>query len=352
MVALGQTITVVNKSGKVVSTSKHLVNVFKEAQSAYRERKAELRAVRDADYEERRVRRALENYHLDDDTKSRTSKKSRSKSKPSSKKAKHAPLERGYTDSFYANDGAHPGTSPSPLRKPVSADYESRQLARRNTDGPIAVRARREQRNKSETNVDMDLAYGELPPPLPEHRLSDELELRDKMNGLTRLLEEANCVQHSVTTMIDHLQKNPDALAAVALTLAEISNLAGRMAPTALTALKGSFPAVVALLASPQFMIAAGVGVGVTIVALGGYKIIKKIKAAKEDAPLAWGPAASSSSPPPVANANADDDILLLDELQTAELSRIEKWRRGIADAAERSIGTSVDGEFITPQAS
>ena len=33
------------------------------------------------------------------------------------------------------------------------------------------------------------------------------------------------------------------------------------------------------------------------------------------------------------------------------EISGIERWRRGIADAEADSLGTSVDGEFITPHA-
>ncbi|KAH7032140.1 hypothetical protein B0J12DRAFT_582921 [Macrophomina phaseolina] len=318
MVALGQTITVVNKSGKVVSTSKHLVNVFKEAKSAYSQRKAEIQAVRDAEIEQRRIQLALENYHIDDDAKSRASSR---RSKKSSRSKAHRDgkplLERGYTDSFYAND--RPSKAPS---SPLKND----------------------KRSKSDADIDMDLAYGDLPPPLPDHRGENEVELRNKMNGLTRMLDEANCLQYSVVTMIDSLQKNPDALAAVALTLAEISNIVAKLGPGALGALKATFPAAVALLASPQFMIAAGVGIGVTIVALGGYKIIKRIQSNNEDNAMleAGGPVRAIDGP---------EEPLMLDELQPPELSRIERWRRGIADAAAESIGTSVDGEFVTPGA-
>lgn len=204
---------------------------------------------------------------------------------------------------------------------------------RRHTDGPDRVVANRPPASKPEPYIDMDLAYGELPPPLPDNRFEDEDELRDKMSKLQVMLDEFNCIHHSVSAMIENLQKNPDALAAVALTLAEISNLLSKMSPGLITALKGSFPAIIALLASPQFMIAAGVGVGVTVVALGGYKIIKKIQAKKEaERPL--------------------EEPMVLDELEPPELSRIEMWRRGIADAAEESAGTTVDGEFITPGAS
>jgi hypothetical protein len=180
----------------------------------------------------------------------------------------------------------------------------------------------------------MDLAYGELPPPLPARHHTEEVEVREKMTKLNMLLEEANCLQYSVTSTIEHLQKNPEALAAVALTLAEVSNLASKMAPGALAAMKTSFPAVIALLASPQFLIAAGVGVGVTVVMLGGYKIIKRIKDKKE-----------------AEQQEVEAAPLELQEIET-DLSRIEMWRRGIADAHDGSVGTSVDGEFITPNAS
>ena len=112
---------------------------------------------------------------------------------------------------------------------------------------------------------------------------SVEKLLKGEMSKLTQLLDEANCLQYTATTMIDHLQKNPEALAAVGLTLAEISQLARKVGPKALMSMKTAFPAVVALLASPEFLIAGGVAVGVTVVMLGGYKIIKRIKQKKEE---------------------------------------------------------------------
>jgi hypothetical protein len=241
-------------------------------------------------------------------------------------------MEQGYTDSFYANDDIPRHHNPTHRRyaQDLAGDVLRKELTRRHTDGPIPQSSYRASRSNSEPHIDMDLAYGDLPPPLPVQKYDDG-ELREKASKLTMLLDEANCLQYSVTAMIENLQKNPEALAAVALTLAEISNIVGKMGPGVLTAMKGSFPAVVALLASPQFMIAAGVGVGVTIVALGGYKIIKKIKAKKE---------------------NELEEPLVLDELQGQELSRIEMWRRGIAEVEADSAGTTVDGEFITPGAS
>lgn len=183
----------------------------------------------------------------------------------------------------------------------------------------------------------MDLAYGDAHPAAlskyntPEP-VDDQKQLKGLVNRTQWLLEEAHCVQHSATATIAHLQKNPDAMAAVALTLAEISNLVSKMAPAALSAFKSAAPAVFALLSSPQFLIAAGVGIGVTVVMFGGYKIIKKIQSGNEKADQSTGM----------------DDMM---ELNAESCSRVEMWRRGVADVKAVSVGTSVDGEFITPRA-
>jgi hypothetical protein len=189
----------------------------------------------------------------------------------------------------------------------------------------------------------LDLAYGDFDPdvhgPLVEVPRETEEKLQQQELGslvlkCKMLLDEANCAQHSVKAIIVHLQKNPDAMAAVALTLAEISNIASKMAPGALAAMKTGAPTVFAMLAAPEFLIAVGVGVGLTIVMFGGYKIIKKIK-----------------------SASGDKEDVMDEMLDVKELDRIEHWRRGIADteametASVVSGATSVEGEFITPLA-
>jgi hypothetical protein len=116
-------------------------------------------------------------------------------------------------------------------------------------------------------------------------------------------------------------------MAAVALTLAEISNLLKKLGPSAMLGVRRAAPAVFALLSSPQFLIAAGVGVGITIVAFGGFKIVKKIQAKRA----------------------AEDPNEMLEI--GADVSRIDTWRRGIAMAEAQSEGTSVEGEFISPLA-
>ncbi|GAB7349319.1 hypothetical protein MBLNU459_g8456t1 [Dothideomycetes sp. NU459] len=343
--ALGQTITVVNKSGKIVSSSKHLVNVFKEAKSAYRERKAEIRALRDSDVAEKNARRAIKDLSIDDDGVSRTSSHRSHKSDRRKRRSRERPpIERGYSDSFFTNDEPRPSRTQrrSNLRNEYSpnGEIQRNELVRRHTDGYDRRQQRpKTSRSASMSDIDMDLAYGELPPPLPIRRRDDEVELRGQMSKLQQLLDEANCVQHSVVATIENLQKNPDSLAAVALTLGEISALASKMAPGVLMSMKGAFPAAIALLLSPEFLIAAGVGVGVTVIMLGGYKIIKRIKKRNADKAIEDGEETESAGE--------------FDELReiNSDLSHIEMWRRGIAEAEASSLGTSVDGEFITPGA-
>src|SRR5687768_15987192 len=98
----------------------------------------------------------------------------------------------------------------------------------------------------------MEASYDQLPPPHVSDKYDDG-ELREKASKLTKLLEEAHCLQYSITTTIDSLQNNPDALAAVAHTPHEISMLVTKMGPSVLPFLKTGFPAVAALLVSPQF---------------------------------------------------------------------------------------------------
>ncbi|KAK5113337.1 hypothetical protein LTR62_003436 [Meristemomyces frigidus] len=367
MVAV-QAITIINSSGKIVKTTKTLGSLFSEAKAAYNEKKAEIKAVRrdalDNKESERIPRKRLEgltlaDYNSRNGGSRRSSKDGRKDSCRTAPRTSRPPIERGYTDSFYTNDlEIPPPNRPSPLRQTSSTsqytfDPRKNELTRRHTtDLELAHRHRpATARSASLDDIDMDLAYGDFPPPLPERKYDDEVALRVKMSGLQRMLDEANCVQHSVTAIIDNLGKNPEALAAVALTLGEISSLATKLAPGALMSMKGAFPAILALLASPQFAIAVGVGVGVTIIAFGGYKIIKKIKASKEESNAARLP--QNGTPALLDDGTTTPPQEGLEELR--EISSIERWRRGITDDeggnVNGSIGTSVEAEFLTPWA-
>ena len=318
--------------------------MFKEAKVAYRERKAEIVAGRQADLEEKRVRRTLQAYTIDDGRSStqskdkhRSSKSRHEKSRPATHRHSSGSSLASGTHTIYPAsdrnfDDLHirpqDAGSMSIPHDPSRQQLVRSQTAREGSVGSLEMPPGPRRSVSTPDLIDMDLAYGEIPPPLPVRRLDDETELRGLVSKVKMLLEEADCLQYSATAIIASLQKNPDAMAAVALTLAEISNIASKLAPGVLTAMKGSAPAVFALLASPQFLIAVGVGVGVTVVALGGYKIIKKIKAKQ-----------------------AEKEAGMDEMLDIGNLGGIDNWRRGIAEEEAQSVGTSVDGEFITPQA-
>ncbi|PYI28583.1 hypothetical protein BP00DRAFT_257602 [Aspergillus indologenus CBS 114.80] len=372
MAPLGETIAVIDKSGKVVSTSKHLFGVFSQAKNAYRERKAQVQSERNAKIAEREALKALQNYHIDGgdqhyqyDAAPSVASSRRSHSRHYSGRSRsHHP--RG--GSLYEEDVDDYYNQPREMvRRHTHHDVGVREMER-----PVPVRSRSD--HPSHSQVDMDLAYGEFHPSALEqqqqqqqqqprqgelvpHQQGQLQRIEDpELNGLvTRaqwLLEEADCMQHTATATIAHLQKNPDSMAAVALTLAEISNLVTKLAPSALGALKAAAPGVFALLASPQFLIAAGVGLGVTIVMFGGYKIIKQIQSASKTPVIEAAPQ-QQPYPQQYPRDGAMDEPSMEDmmELNTDCLSSVEMWRRGVADAEAESAGTSVDGEFITPTA-
>ncbi|QKX58615.1 uncharacterized protein TRUGW13939_05740 [Talaromyces rugulosus] len=328
MAAVRETIAVVDKSGKMVTTSKHLFSVFKEARNAYRERKAEIQASKQAEKQaqiaEQEARRALAKFTIDDQPSVVSSRRSGRSRRHNGDRPRGLHYEQDLTN------------APSPHRA-----RSLREVGRRHTSHELAVRqpVPVATRSRSAANVDMDLAYGEAhPSALERYKPADEAELNGLVAKAKFLLEQADCAQHTATATMTHLQKNPDAMAAVALTLAEISNVASKMAPGILASMKASAPAVFALLSSPQFLIAAGVGVGVTIVMFGGYKIIKKLTAAPTVEPGVLPKEPSTSA----------DELL---ELQSNHVSSVEVWRRGVADWEADSVGSTVDGEFITPTA-
>ena len=360
MAAIAQTIAIVDKSGKVVSTSKQLKNVFQEAKLAYRERKAEILADRKGK-EERRLRKAIKGMSLaeeearsasgrgssgrcDTEHRARPSHSGRHSSASSvrshNSSASEHPNRRHHSGSGHSrshrssNTDAYSTTRSAPVSPIDGAPPHG--LVRSHTDMDIALPPKRPQalvRSNSVGAIDLDLAYGEYHPesisPLRLARQdTQQQELSSLVNKAKMLLDEAKCAQHSVKAIVAHLQKNPEAMAAVALTLAEISNLASKMAPGALAAIKTGAPSIFALLAAPEFLIAVGVGIGVTVVMFGGYKIIKKIKAKHAD-------------------EKGMDEMLEIG----GDIDHIERWRRGIADAESVSVGTSVEGELITPAA-
>ncbi|PLB55572.1 hypothetical protein P170DRAFT_345385 [Aspergillus steynii IBT 23096] len=350
MPPFGETIAVIDKSGKVVSTSKQLFGVFNHAKNAYRERKAQFQSERNARIAEQEALRGLQTYTIEDSPSVASSRRSRSRHHSGRSHHRHH-----YEGSEYEQD-LH-----SVASRPHSSHQRPTDMVRRHTHHEIALREPQGRpmtgRSRSDAQVDMDLAYGDFHPSALERQPSaaqdgqlqkiDDPELNGLVGRAQWLLEEANCVHHTATNTIAHLQKNPDAMAAVALTLAEISNLATKMAPAALSAFKAAAPSVFALLASPQFLIAAGVGLSATIVMFGGYKIIKHMQGGNNQE-MSAPPGAPPGVPPGAEPQEPMDDMM---EINTECLSSVEMWRRGVADAEAFSVGTSVDGEFITPKA-
>ena len=370
MAAIAQTITMVDRSGKVMHTSKQLKNVLNEAKKAYLERRAEIKDKR-KEKEERELQKAIKAMSIaDDETSSSTSRPQARRNMSShhyddSRPRQHRRHLSG-ASSHRSSASGSPSSTRSPSQSPRAplSQYNddlrntrsmpasptsptSHGLSRSRTDLDLATIPRPPRRSYSTQDldhVDMDLAYGEYHPdslglqldPKVKQKLQQQ-EMSSLVTKCKMLLEEADCAQHSVKAIVAHLQSNPDAMAAVALTLAEISNLATKMAPGALAGLKAGAPAVFAILAAPEFLIAVGVGVGITIVSFAGYKIIKKIR-----------------------NKGKDREGSMDEAIDVEELDRIEHWRRGIADvgrtdgdetASVLSAGTSVEGEYITPMA-
>ncbi|PBP15792.1 hypothetical protein BUE80_DR013458 [Diplocarpon rosae] len=383
-----ETVTVINKSGKVISTvrpsvhlifmtqqppnpsqGKHLVNIFKDAKQAYQFKKAELKADHQARIQwknDQHLRQHGEETRSTTSS-SRHSRRSRSHrhgerdpanpSRPPLTEPHLGKISEGSVTSSRrsrSHQGSRRATSTHGHRSPyVVPEFEhpGPGLQRRHSEAPSASgtrpfpdtsqllwmspRAHSNPEFHADDNIDMNLAYGKLPPDLQRtgpDEAQKEVELQDTITKLDRLLLEADCVQHSATAIISNLQANPEAMAAVALTLAELSNILKTMSPKILAALKSSSPAAFGLLASPQFLIAGGLALGVTVVMFGGYHIVKKIQANTEAE----------------KRANRTEEAMIY---ECTEFGSIETWRRGIADVENESVATSVDGELITPEA-
>jgi len=377
---VAQYITVIDRSNKVIGNSKQFKDVFREAKAAYQDRKAEIKAQRRVK-EEVELQKAIRAVSIQDETErastirpsasrrntsqaGRRSLNGRERSRAQHMHSNASAMSSGTTtpgegaqrhmslgdfnDQIYGPDGVATQyrrgsrtTPTTPTHEWDNPDPASRGLVRARTDLSLVHAPRPSQlaRAQSVDDIDMDLAYGDYHPEslaiLPQEQR--ENELKSLVTKCKMLLDEADCAGHSAKAIIGNLQKNPDTLAAVGLTLAEISSLASKMAPGALGMIAKSAPAVMALLISPQFLIAVGVSVGVTVIAIGGYKIVKRIKEKK------------------VGEDDNDGGAGLDEAIDVHELDRIERWRRGIPedslvdDNATVVSGTSVEGEFITP---
>ncbi|KAH7323022.1 hypothetical protein B0I35DRAFT_333443, partial [Stachybotrys elegans] len=410
---LEQTITIINNSGKIISTGKQLVSLFKEAKASYEEKKAQIRSERglqraqtfdtsqipprresyeeyyeyghgndyDRDYDrdfDRRTRRSYdEGYSEVGSVRSYQSRGTQSRRQvPRSRPA----LTENNLKTLSEVSSTAPSKAPAPpavYRSPYAetlprdmalskmdlthaelrsiAPTESRQsvMVPRNRSDPHLAGQLSRPRQKE---IDMDLAYGNVPPDLatrydlePGYK-SEGTDAQALVRKIEGLLDEAHCLQFGATSIIKHLQDSPDTAANVALTLADLSKAVAQVSPAVLAMLKGSSPAVFALLASPQFLIGTGIAVGCTIVMFGGWKIVKNVKEARAAREALAYEGVPPDRPAPLRTqtevSTGMDEALVLDEVE--ELSTIETWRRGIEPFGENE---SADLELITPQA-
>ncbi|KAM5356827.1 hypothetical protein ACJ41O_003473 [Fusarium nematophilum] len=428
--ALEQTITIVNNSGKIIKTvrrlqplilafcanspqGKNLYSIFKEAQGNYKEKKAQIKSEqalkRSQTFDHTQELPREQPRYIDDGARyyppqqpryiddgaryyppraydgrsdagsRRSSRRSRSVHSQSRRpqddydtRSRHA-LTMDNLKTHSEVSSVAPGRAPprgymSPYAETLPMDLAipaRGQLARTemrgmapSAYGPAGTIVPRNRSTgelvqmKPRKQIDMDLAYGDIPPDL-EYRTDldpqgDEKQATALVRRVEGLLTEAKCLHHSATTTMSTLQKDPDQAAAVALSLAELSSLVKKTSPAFLALLKSGSPAVFSLLASPHFLIGTSIAVGVTVVCFGGWKIVKRVREAQQAREALAYEGVSMDRPAPMRtqseySAGVDEALIIEDDL-----SSIETWRRGIVPFGED--GTA-DMELITPLA-
>lgn len=399
---LDATITIVNNSGKLISTGKQLLSIWKTAQTSYREKKTELSEGR---AQERAAERApppvpVKRAQTFDTGRSiprrqydELSVASSARTYRSSIAKKQLPpvpnqlaLTEGNLEKLSEVSSVAPSKAPSSYGGIINNNNNN--INNNNAmvvkgsfsrvDPPMAlqkVQPRMVGRTRSDTEIeaqkrfsmgsDLHLAYGDIPPDLADRvdldkhtayseeptlydeqqHIEDEREQAEQLiHKIENLLDEASCAQHSATAIITHLQERPDAAAAVALTLAELSGIITKLSPGFAAILKGTSPAIFALLASPQFLIGTGIAVGVTVVMFGGWKIVQRIAQNSVGAKKPVAYEAAAAAPLPQIDNGVDEAIVL--ETVEVDISSIDTWRRGITTEFE-----AADMELMTPEA-
>ncbi|KAL4726618.1 hypothetical protein ACLX1H_005506 [Fusarium chlamydosporum] len=388
--ALEQTITIVNNSGKIIKTGKQLFTIFKEAQGTYKDKKAEIKAQhtlqRSQTFDAQGPPPTRPAYIDDDRSRyyppraapseagSQRSRRSRSVHSRHPREDFDVRSRKALTLDNLERHTEISATAPSkaptqmmykdPYAQTIPMDYA---VAPRSMapsaygDGAMVPRNRSTgelvQATKPRKEIDMDLAYGSIPPDLKDRTDLDPQQVDEKqamglVHRVETLLTEAKCIHHSATHTMSELQKNPDHAAAVALSLAELSKIVKKTSPAFLTLLKSGSPAVFGLLSSPQFLIGTSIAAGVTVICFGGWKIFQRMAEAKaarealayEGVPMDRpAPMRTQSEYAPVEYGGMDEALILDDDL-----SSIETWMRGIP---ANSVAESVDMELITPTA-
>ncbi|KAK6526146.1 hypothetical protein TWF281_011182 [Arthrobotrys megalospora] len=262
---LNYTVEVVDKAGKAIHTSKTIFGALREARDAYKAKRAERKAEREAEklarraikeraYEEqqreaRRARREARRAIEDD---SRTEDRRRERRERHERRM----IEDGRSEAGTEARDRDAGSDTSSI-------YSHRE--RNGSTGALTLR--------SASTTDLSLPGL---PPRPEVDEEDD-HLTALFTQVQDIIDHAAAAQCSVVTLVDALRREPETLAMVGLTLAEISTIVAKLSPAALAGAKLSWPVVFSFLASPQFAIVAGGVIGTTVILIGGYKIIKKM---------------------------------------------------------------------------
>ncbi|KAL7276398.1 hypothetical protein RUND412_000602 [Rhizina undulata] len=256
--ALASTVTVVDNSGKVLNTSKNLFSAFKEAREAYRTRKAEIVAERLAEKEarqRRREKRERRERREREKAEGKRHKKERKKSRSASGESE------GNGTLAFDLDEEEDG-----VRMETLSRKSSRESLNDNDDNDIMHSSQDPMTLAKLVDISADLV---------DDHVTETLQCL--LLQLQATIDELCCLTFGITTLITELQKCPDTLAVVGLTLAEISALVTKVAPGFVLTLKTAFPVIFGLLSSPQFAVVASVGMAATVVLLGGYKIIRNV---------------------------------------------------------------------------
>lgn len=362
-----ETVTIINKSGKIVSTGKHLVNIFKDAKTAYNVRKNELNDQKYLDENHKQDHlevRTLVSEHSQRTRRSNHSKRHRHRESNEYSRPPLTVRNLSYvTESHTLRQSGHNSdhrsyrsTSPNQIfTRPsdTKSRRHNRPIYRRHTDAPDdtnttalvstvpppytsrILRSRSNPDFSKDSKIDMNLAYGHLPFDCRSEgtqEIPPEFELKKMIGKLNKLLLEARCLQYSATAIIAHLQKDPEAMAAVALTLAELSTIVNKMGPSVLRTLQTASPAIFALLASPQFLIATGLAMGATVVMFGGFHVVKRLQTNTMD-------------------MHEEKKLESAMTYSGIDIESIKSWRRGVAESEGFKLSSLVDEHYITPDA-
>ncbi|KAK6343730.1 hypothetical protein TWF730_011319 [Orbilia blumenaviensis] len=261
---LNYTVEVVDKAGKAIHTSKTIFGALREARDAYKAKRAERKAEREA---EKAARRAVKERAYEEQLREarRARREARRAIEDDGRSEERRRERRERRERRMIEDGKHDSndTKDRDAGSDTSSIYSHRD--KNGSAGDLTLR--------SSSTTDLSL------PGLPQRPEVDEEDdhLTALFTQVQDIIDHAAAAQSSVVTLVDALRREPETLAMVGLTLAEISTIVAKLSPAALAGAQISWPVVFSFLASPQFAIVAGGVIGTTVILLGGYKIIKKM---------------------------------------------------------------------------